>query len=58
MEYAYWPDLDKAEKLIIVSDNEPDSETKKYLVYIRAKFKLPIFYRVFDITQNSFSEDY
>lgn len=58
MEYSYWPDLERAEKLIIVSDNAPDSETKRYLAYIRNKFKLPIFYKFFDMEKNVLSEDF
>jgi hypothetical protein len=58
IEYSYWPDSERAEKLIIVSDNEPDLETEKYLAHIREKFKIPIFYRFFDITKNTLSKDY
>lgn len=58
MEYSYWPDLERAEKLIIVSDNEPDLETQKYLAHIRKKFKIPIFYRFFNIEKNILSKDY
>jgi hypothetical protein len=58
MEYAYWPDLEKAEKLIIVSDNIPDQETIKYLNHIRIKFRLPVYYRFFDMQMGVLSEDY
>ncbi len=58
LEYSYWPDLERADKLIIVSDNAPDSETKKYLTHIRKKSKLPIFYRFFDMEKNVLSHDF
>jgi hypothetical protein len=58
MEYSYWPDLARAEKLIIVADNAPDLETKRYLAHIRNKFNLPIFYRFFNMEKNALSEDF
>ena len=58
LEYSYWPDLERAEKLIVVSDNASDSDTKKYLTHIRNKFKLPIFYRFFNMEKNVLSEDF
>lgn len=57
LEYSYWPDSDRAEKLIIVSDTAPDSDTKKYLAHIRQKTSLPIFYRFFNMDSNVLSED-
>lgn len=58
MEYAYFPDMEKAEKLIIVADEEPNQEVIKYLQYIRKKFNLPLTYRSFNIDTNVLSEDY
>lgn len=58
MEYSYWPDMERAEKLIIVSDDTPNPETIKYLEHIRNKFKIPVFYRSFDIQKNVLSRDY
>ncbi|OGW05253.1 MAG: hypothetical protein A2W77_07110 [Nitrospinae bacterium RIFCSPLOWO2_12_39_16] len=58
LEYSCWPDSERAEKLIIVSDNDPDSDTKKYLAHIRRKFNLPIFYRFFNMNSNVLSEDF
>lgn len=58
MEYSYWPDLERAEKLIIVSDSEPDLETQKYLSHIRNKFNIPIAYRFFNMDGNILSHDY
>lgn len=58
MEYSYWPNLDRATKLIIVSDNAPNRNTKKYLAHIRNKFRIPVFYRFFDLEKNFLSDDY
>jgi len=58
LEYSYWPESERAEKMIIVSDNAPDSDTKKYLAHIRRKFNLPIFYRHFNMDSNVLSNDF
>jgi len=58
LEYSYWPATERADKLIIVSDAAPDSDTKKYLDYIRKKSNLPLFYRFFNLDSNVLSEDY
>ncbi len=58
MEYCYWPESERAVKLIVVSDTAPDLETRKYLNYIRAKFKIPIFYRFFDFDAMLLSNDF
>ncbi len=58
MEYAYWPNVEKAEKLIVIGDAEPDEETKRYLLYVRKKFSLPIYYRCLDIEENTLSGDF
>lgn len=58
LEYSYWPESERANKLIIISDNPPDSDTKKYLAHIRRKFNLPLFYRYFDMAANVLSEDF
>ena len=58
LEYAYFPDTNKAEKLIIVADDKPSADVKKYLDHIRNKFNLPIAYRYFDLDKNELSDDY
>jgi len=58
LEYSYWPESERAEKLIIISDNAPNSDAKKYLAHIRGKFNLPIFYRFFNMATNVLSEDF
>jgi hypothetical protein len=58
LEYAYFPDTEKAEKLIIVADEEPNAEVIKYLDHIRNKFDLPISYRHFNLESNELSDDY
>ena len=58
MEYAYFPAEKKAEKLYIVTHEKPDSETIEYLKHIRNEFKIPIYYKFFDLDINQLSEKY
>ncbi|TDX42352.1 hypothetical protein [Orenia marismortui] len=58
MEYAYFPNSKKAEKLYIISDERPKSNVKKYLRYLREKFDLPVYYRYFDWNEEKLSDDY
>jgi hypothetical protein len=58
LEYSYFPDTEKAEKLIIIADEEPNEDVIKYLEHIRSKFNLPISYRHFDLETNKLSDDY
>lgn len=58
LEYAFFPDENKAEKLIIVSDEKPDESVIKYLNHIRTLFGLPISYKYFNLEKNELSDDY
>lgn len=49
MEYAYWPGLINANKLIIVGEHEIDKKTNKYLNFIKEEFGIPIEYMKLDI---------
>src|ERR1700674_3389026 len=44
LEYAYWPEADRARELIIVSPNRPTRDARKYLNFLRKTFSLPIFH--------------
>lgn len=58
LEYSYFPDTEKAEKLIIIADEEPNEDVIKYLAHIRDKFNLPISYRHFNLDTYELSDDY
>lgn len=49
LEYAFWPDSDRAMDLIIVGEQEPDDESRMYLQYLRDRFSLPVWYRRMDV---------
>lgn len=58
MEYAYFPSKERASKLIVISDQEPDPDLQNYLIFIRQKFKLPIYYRYFLLETEFLSKEY
>ncbi|MFA5118808.1 MAG: hypothetical protein WC695_08175 [Candidatus Omnitrophota bacterium] len=58
MEYAYWPDLEKAEKLIIIGHTPLDNDAAHYIRHIRDKFLIPVYYRSLDIDKKILSRDY
>lgn len=48
LEYAFWPNEIRAEKLIIVSPNRCTESAKRYLHFLRGKFNLPLHYQSID----------
>lgn len=60
MEYAYWSNTKKPDKLIIISENpiKNNEEAKKFLKTLRNKFNLNIYYQQFDFKSNTLSELY
>lgn len=49
LEYSYWPRGKEASKLIIVSEASLDDEAERYLITLRDKFSIPIYYEQFKI---------
>jgi hypothetical protein len=52
IEYAYWPDDERAKILVIVSPNPPTNEARRFLSNLRTKFGLPIYYQEFNRVTN------
>jgi hypothetical protein len=52
-EYSYWPGGSEAEALVVVSDNPFTADARRYLVTLRERFHLPIFYQYLDLTNES-----
>jgi hypothetical protein len=48
LEYSLWPDTERANRLVIVTENESTEEAMKYLASLRARFGLPIYHQRFD----------
>jgi hypothetical protein len=49
LEYSFWPQDKRADKLVIVSHLPITSAAKKYIKHLRAEFNLPLSYKQFDL---------
>lgn len=56
MEYAYFPSVVRAEKLVVIGDSKPDADAIDYLKFVRGRFGLPIYYRALDLETNKLSD--
>lgn len=52
LEYAYWPNGQRADDLVIVSHLPINDDAKEYLQYLRDRFRLPLIYQQFDLKKN------
>ena len=50
LEYSYWPGHQKASKLIIVGEPKANKQERDYVKYLKDKFKLPIEYLQFKVS--------
>lgn len=57
MEYAFYPKHERANSLIIVSQNPVDTDMKNYLKVLRLKFNLPVWYQQYDIEQGKLKDE-
>ena len=58
MEYAYFPSNERAEKLIIIAGDQPDEASIEYLLFVRKKFGIPVYYRAFDLECKNLTREY
>lgn len=56
LEYSYYPNKERAKKLIIVSQNPINKQAKDYLSKIRGKFNIPVYYKQYVPTTNCLEE--
>ncbi|MFC1578515.1 hypothetical protein ACFL36_05840, partial [Thermodesulfobacteriota bacterium] len=49
LEYSCWPNQNRAEQLIIVSQNPITNQATQYIEHLRDEFDLPVFYQQFDL---------
>lgn len=52
LEYAYYPNNKRANKLIIVSQNKINKNAQEYLKMLRENFNLPVFYKWYNPETN------
>lgn len=48
LEYAYWPNNERATELVIVSKNGPTPEATAYLKLFRERFSIPIYHETIE----------
>ncbi len=56
-EYSFYPTTTKANKLIVVGDEEPSREVKNYIKHLREQTGLKIFYRWLDMDKHLLSPE-
>lgn len=56
-EYSFYPNSNKADKLIIVGDEEPSKLVRVYIKHLREQTGLKIFYRWIDMEREILSQD-
>jgi len=52
IEYTYYPDKERAKRLIIVSQNPITKQAKDYLTKIREQFRIPVYYKQYNVDKN------
>ncbi len=59
IEYATWPDQNRAKELIIVTQPTQEvDEVKAYMIHLRKQFNIPVFYQSFDTEKCIVSDKY
>ena len=58
LEYAYYPNKRRANKLIVVSPSKISKESILYLQYLRQNFNFPIYYQEFNSYHKTLSKEY
>lgn len=53
LEYVHYPNTKKAETMYIVGIEAPDEKDVQYLELLRNKYKLPVWYRWFSVSDNT-----
>lgn len=56
MEYAYWNEIPNIIELIIIGPAPSTDSSKKYLDKLRTDFKLPIYYRYFNLDNSTLTK--
>jgi len=54
LEYAYWPNTERCNSIVIVAPAKLTEEGMQYLSFLRSKFGIPVFYWWYNQTANMF----
>lgn len=57
LEYSLYPENFLCSKMIVVGPYEPDTSVKKYLIFLRNKTSLPLYYQAFSSSENILREE-
>ncbi len=52
LEYAFWPNKNRAKKLVIIAPPSPTDDARVYIKKLRQEFGLPLFYQQYDVKNN------
>ncbi len=52
LEYAHWPNGQRASKLWVISESQPSAAERAYLELLRKTYSIPLYYRTFDMALN------
>lgn len=58
LEYTYFPNVNKAQKLFIIGDKEPNEDVINYMNKIRAVTSLNIYFKWINMETNILSDEY
>ena len=53
LEYSLWPDAERANKLVIVTENASTEDAVKYLAKLRDRFRLPVYHQRFNLQKGA-----
>lgn len=58
LEYNHYPNKNNADKLIIVTELEATQKDMQYLIGMRRRYDIPIYYQQFDMDKKILSKEY
>lgn len=58
LEYNHYPNKNNVEKLIIVTTLEITQKDMQYLIGLRNRYHIPVYYQQFDMDKISLSKEY
>lgn len=58
LEYDHYPNKNNADKLIIVTALEITQQDMQYLIGLRSRYNIPVYYQQFDMDKKSLSKEY
>lgn len=58
LEYNHYPNKNNADKLIIVTELEITQQDMQYLIGLRSRYNIPVYYQQFNMNNKSLSKKY